>query len=172
VTHRRVSTSGPRRAEAPGCFFAAPCTENPFKISILPHSAHIAFHAGRRAFVFWGFHFQNGIARGHSLGSVGPMGRPKIAANLLAPSSPARVAAANAIWDRPYGKPEQTTINYNETLDGFTDDEISGFLAALLTLGHTCQGLRPRRVSWALAIIAPGRQGRPEAAGTGRRAVV
>jgi hypothetical protein len=44
---------------------------------------------------------------------------------------PARVAAANAIWGRPYGKPEQTTINYNETLDGFTDDEISGFLAAL-----------------------------------------
>jgi hypothetical protein len=45
--------------------------------------------------------------------------------------APARVAAANAIWDRAYGKPVQTTINYNETLDGFTDDEISRFLAAI-----------------------------------------
>lgn len=44
--------------------------------------------------------------------------------------APARVAAANAIWDRA-GKPVRTTVNYNETLDGFTDDEISGFLAAI-----------------------------------------
>jgi hypothetical protein len=131
---RRIAVSlrvAPGALRRRGCFFAAPCTENPSKISILPHSAYIAFHAGRRAFVFRIFHFQNGTARGHSLGSVGPMGHPEIAAKLAGAFVPARVAAANAIWGRPYGKPEQTTINYNETLDGFTDDEISGFLAAL-----------------------------------------
>jgi hypothetical protein len=44
----------------------------------------------------------------------------------------ARASAANSILDRAWGKPVQMNVNVNtETIDGLTDEELSGYLSAL-----------------------------------------